>query len=108
MKKPILLAVAVFIAAMTSGRAADAKENWEKNCLKCHGADGKGDTKLGKKAGVKDLTDPKVQAGFTDEKAFKAVKEGVKDGDKVKMMPAEKLTDDEIKALVAFVRALKT
>jgi len=71
MKKPILLAVAVFITAMTSGRAADAKENWEKNCLKCHGADGKGDTKLGKKAGVKDLTDPKVQAGFTDEKAFK-------------------------------------
>ena len=39
--------------------------------------------------------------------AVKAIKEGVKDGDKVKMMPAEKLTDDEIKALVAFVRGLK-
>ncbi len=60
MKKTILLTLALFVAAMTSMRAADAKENWEKNCAKCHGADGKGDTKMGKKVGVKDYTDPKV------------------------------------------------
>ena len=69
-------------------RAGDAKENWEKNCAKCHGADGKGQTKMGQKVSVKDLTDAKVQAAFKDEDAFKALKEGLKDSDgKVRMKP---------------------
>ena len=105
MKKTILLTLALFVAAMTSMRAADAKENWEKNCAKCHGADGKGDTKMGKKVGVKDYTDPKVQAEMKDDQMFKSVKEGIKDGDKTKMKPAENLSDDDIKALIAYVRA---
>src|SRR6266540_6735592 len=105
MKKTTLLAIAVFIALTSSLRAADAKELWEKNCLKCHGADGKGDTKMGKKVGVKDYTDPKVQAEMKEDKMFKSLKEGIKDGDKTKMKPVENLSDDEIKALVAYVRA---
>ena len=56
---------------------------------------------------VKDMTDAKVQAAFTDEKAFKAIKEGIKDGDKTRMKPAEDMSDDDIKALVAYVRAFK-
>ena len=88
--------------------AADAKENWEKHCAKCHGPDGKGDTKMGKKAGAKDYTDPKVQAAVTDEAAFKAIKEGLKDKEgKVAMKPVENLTDEEIKALVAHMRKFK-
>lgn len=88
--------------------AGDIGPTWEKSCQKCHGPDGKGDTKMGKKMEVKDLTDGKYQATFTDEQAFKAIKEGIKDGDKTKMKPAEGLTDDDIKALVAKVRAYKT
>jgi hypothetical protein len=43
-----------------------------------------------------------------DDQAFKAVKEGIKDSEgKIKMKPAENLTDDEIKALVGLVRTLK-
>ena len=42
--------------------AADAKSNWDDNCAKCHGADGKGDTKMGHKLDIKDFTDAKVQA----------------------------------------------
>jgi cytochrome c6 len=99
--------VAITLSA-SLGHAADVKENWEKNCQKCHGADGKGDTKMGKKAGVKDYTDPKVQEAMKDDEAFKAVKEGlVKDGKKQMDAYAEKLTDDEIKALVAHVRTFK-
>ena len=94
-------------AAVTSLSAADVKENYEKQCLKCHGADGKAQTKMGVKAGAKDFTDPKVQAEFKDDKMFKGIKEGIKDGDKVKMKPAEGLSDDEIKALVAYVKTLK-
>jgi cytochrome c553 len=96
------------LAATATTRAADVKENWEKQCLKCHGADGKGDTKMGKKLGIKDHSDAKVQAEMKDADAFKAIKEGLKDKEgKTLMKAAENLTDDQIKALVAYVRSLK-
>lgn len=104
MKTKIILA-ALALAASTAVVSADASETWEKSCQKCHGADGKGQTKMGQKMGVKDLTDAKYQATFKDEDAFKAIKEGIKDGDKTKMKPAEGVSDDDIKALVAKVRA---
>ena len=92
---------------VVSASAADVKENWDKSCKKCHGADGKGDTTIGKKLEIKDLTDAKVQASLKDDAMFKAIKEGVKDGDKVRMKAAEGLSDEEIKAMVAYVRTLK-
>lgn len=109
MKKLLVLAVVVSMAAALSAKAADAKENWAKHCVKCHGEDGKGDTKMGKKAGCKDLTDAKVQASKTDDQVAKAIKEGIKDGDKtlMKSYGEEGLSDDEIKGLVAHVRSLK-
>src|SRR5205823_10882808 len=107
-KNTILLAVALSIAAMTSMRAADVKENWERNCQKCHGADGKGQTKMGRQSGVKDYTDPKVQAELKDENAVKIIKEGIVEKDKKKMDPyKDKLTDEEIKALIAYIRTFK-
>ncbi len=108
MKKLALLFVAAALATAFTAKAADVKENWKNNCAKCHGEDGKGDTKMGKKAGVKDFTDAKVQADIKDDKAFKSIKEGVKEGDKTLMQGyGEKLSDDEIKALVAHVRSFK-
>jgi cytochrome c553 len=108
MKKIIAVVIALGFGAALSVSAADAKENWEKHCAKCHGADGKGQTKMGQKLGIKDYTDAKVQEGFTDDQAFKAIKEGLKDKDgKTLMKAAEGLSDDEIKALVKFVREFK-
>src|ERR1043165_10246284 len=99
MKKILLLTVAL-AATVWSASAADVKETWERACAKCHGPDGKGDTKMGKKLEIKDLTDAKTQAAFKDEDMAKAIKEGVKDGDKTKMKAAEGLNDADIKGLV--------
>jgi len=108
MKHLIPILIAALALSVSSTRAADVKETYEKNCTKCHGPDGKGDTKMGKKVNVKDLTDAKIQGEFTDEQAFKTIKEGKKDKeDKVLMKPIESATDDEIKALVAFARTFK-
>ena len=108
MKNLSTILVAAVALSVSSALAGDVKEIYEKNCTKCHGADGKGDTKMGKKVGVKDLTDAKIQAEFTDEQAFKTIKEGKKDKeDKVLMKPIEGATDDEIKALVANARSFK-
>ena len=107
--KTTILLAALFGLGMTLAQAEDAKVIWDKQCAKCHGADGKGQTKMGQKLGIKDMTDAKVQAELTDEKAFKTIKEGMKDkDDKTLMKPAEGISDDEIKALVAQVRKFKT
>ncbi len=107
MKKLIVCSLALLAAGAVSVRAADAKELWEKNCTKCHGEDGKGKTKMGEKLGMKDYTDAKVQADLKDDQMMKAIKEGVKDGDKTKMKAFGDLSDDEVKALVAHIRAFK-
>jgi len=62
MKKISLLITILFVVTISNGLAATVKENWEKHCQKCHGADGKGQTKMGRQSGAKDYTDPKVQA----------------------------------------------
>ena len=101
------MTIAACAAMLVSASAADVKENWDTKCKGCHGPDGKGDTKMGKKLEIKDFTDAKVQASFKDEDMLKAIKEGVKDGDKTRMKAVEGLSDDEMKALVAYVRAFK-
>jgi cytochrome c6 len=108
MKIPKLLLTTLALVATTAALlAADADANWDKSCKSCHGADGKGDTTMGKKLEIKDFTDAKVQAAFTDAQLTKSIKEGVKDADKTKMKAYTDLTDDEIKALVAKVRGFK-
>ena len=100
---PLLLLGAVLIAAPVA-------ENWENHCTKCHGADGKGQTKAGKKLSVRDYTDPKVQAEMKDPEMIKATADGVFDkGGKEKMKAyKDELSADEIKELVAYIRKFKT
>lgn len=106
--KAAILTTAFIIASLGSVSAGDANETWGKSCAKCHGEDGKGQTKMGQKLGIKDYTDAKVQADLKDEEAFKAIKEGLKDKeDKTLMKAAEGLSDEEIKALVQHVRSFK-
>lgn len=104
--RAVALALGLFAGVSQAG---DVAENWGKHCASCHGKDGKGETKAGRKADVKDLTDAAYQGTFTDEQMFKDLKEGLKDkSGKEKMKPfASKLTAEEIKALGAHVRKLK-
>ena len=104
---PCLLAAALGCAAL-SAYGADAAANWTDHCSKCHGPDGRGDTKMGHKLHIADFTDAEVQAKFTDADAVKAVKEGVKSPEgKLEMKPIEGLNDEEIQALVKYVRAFQ-
>jgi len=107
MKK--LIAIGTFITVATfSVYAGDAKTLYEEQCAKCHGSDGKGDTKMGKKLGAKDYTDTKVHDGLTDEAAFKAIKDGFKDKEgKVLMKPSEGVSDEDIKGMVRHMRSFK-
>ena len=81
---------------------------FQNNCAKCHGKDGKGNTPTGKKLHVKDYTDAKVQASMTDADMTKIIKEGKKEGDATKMKAYSELSDADVKALVAYIRAFKS
>lgn len=108
MKNLLILTIGLLTAGFLAAQAADAKENWEKHCAKCHGTDGKGQTNMGKKLKVKDYTDPKVQAEMKDEDIIKLTKEGKKEGDKTLMKGyADVLSEQEIKDMVGYVRKFK-
>jgi mono/diheme cytochrome c family protein len=108
MKKIVPIAIAALALSANSLLAGDAKALYEDQCAKCHGSDGKGQTKMGQKMNAKDYTDATVQANLKDEAAIKAIKEGLKDKEgKTLMKPTEGVSDDDIKGLVAYMRAFK-
>jgi cytochrome c6 len=80
----------------------DGATLFKAKCAACHGADGKGDTSMGKSMKLRDLGSDDVQkqtdAELTDITANGKGK-----------MPAYKgkLTDDQIKQLVGYIRSLK-
>ncbi len=79
----------------------DYKKIFEYECQKCHERYGNG-TKRGKKLGVPDFTDAEWQTSVTDEHLIASITIGKK------KMPAQKhkLSQEEIKALVRYVRIL--
>jgi len=103
-----MIAGAGFLAAAALVHAAPAADNWDNNCTKCHGADGKGQTKVGKKLNLKDYTDAKVQAAMKDGDIVKAITDGVSDNGKEKMKSFKAdLSPAEIQDLVAYIRKFK-
>jgi cytochrome c oxidase cbb3-type subunit 3 len=106
----LILCVAQIVFFDSSSRAsssagpsvADAGAVFAARCVKCHGADGKGVEKY-KKQGQKDFTDAAWQKSRTDAQLTESINNGKGD-----FMPAwkGKLSADEIKGLVGYVRAL--
>lgn len=106
--KRILLLLAGLTGLTVAAYAFDPATAWTDQCAKCHGKTGQGDTKMGKKLNIKDYSDATVQVGFTDDEAFKAIKEGTKDkSGKVRMKAVEGMSDADIKAMVTYFRGLK-
>lgn len=105
----LLLASAAIAVGTVLAPAAPVAENWENHCTKCHGDDGKGQTKAGKKLQVKDYTDAKVQADMKDAEMIKATSDGIFDKAGKEKMKAYKdeLSAAEIKELVAYIRKFK-
>ena len=94
-------AIAVVFVLSLPAHAQNASEAlYKSKCAACHGADGSGSA-TGKKMGAHDFTTADVQ-GMSDADLATIITNGKN------KMPAYKgkLTDDQIKGLVAYIRGL--
>ncbi len=116
--KPIffIMLLVAFTAAFPNFRAAtppttnpgalpavNAEQLYEKQCASCHGKDGRAKTIKGKFKHARNLTDAEWQEKVSDERIFNSINNGKE------KMPAygKKLSQEQIEALVTYVRAFK-
>jgi mono/diheme cytochrome c family protein len=83
--------------------AADAGTIYNRQCVSCHGRDGRGRTRKGRQTHARDMTSASWQDDVSDERLFNSISNGRG------KMPAfrKKITENDIDALVAHVRRLR-
>ena len=102
----LITTVATALAASANGPLLPAAQIYRRNCISCHGSDGKSKTSKGRFSHARDLTDAQWQDDVSDERIFNSIMNGrnVRGN-----MPAfsDKLKDRDVDSLVGFVRGLK-
>lgn len=92
------------VAKLPANKAREAKTLFKQNCVKCHGVDGLGDTTDGEILGTPDFTDSKWQEKSDDRRLLDSITHG-----RGQMPPFEKkLSKEQVKILLAHVRAFKS
>ena len=91
------------VVPLPSSMPGDAKSIFNAQCARCHGRDGRAHTVRGRRAHARDMTEASWQNDVSDERLFNSISKG-----KGKM-PAygKKLSEDQIDALVQYVRQLR-
>ena len=86
--------------ARVRARKARAREIFDQRCARCHGRDGRGETRLGRMLEVPDFTDGAWWGGVSEERVKESISKGMGP------MPAfgRKLTRRDISSLAAYVR----
>jgi cytochrome c6 len=97
-----MVTLAMFVASVAAADAAPgAAETYKAKCASCHGADGSGQTTVGKSMKVRDLRSAEVQK-LTDSDLQKLIADG-----KGKMPGYKaKLSVADISSLVAYIRGM--
>jgi cbb3-type cytochrome c oxidase subunit III len=88
---------------VSAAKAKNVKKLFKQNCVKCHGADGAGETTFGQIAGAADFTDSDWQKRVDDQRLVNSITYGRG------QMPSfdKKFSKEQIKSLVSYVRAFK-
>lgn len=106
MSRTLALACALAITGLAGLAAAadapaDGTKLYEANCVKCHGADGHGDTSMGKAMKAKSLVDPKWAAADSADAVVSAFRANTKH-----KSVASKVSDDDLRAIAVHIREL--
>ena len=106
MNNSVLTMSLVFVALPLFGQTDDkqtgkGRDVFAEYCIGCHGSDGRAETDMSKKVGAADLTSDAVQQQ-SDSHLRTVIKEG-----KGKMPSfSQKLSDNEISSVLAYVRQM--
>ena len=100
--RAVILLAALLVMLMGASFAQDSAALWKSKCAMCHGADGVGNTPVGKSMGIKDLASPDIQAK-SDAVLAGLISNGIN------KMPAFKsqLNQAQIDGLAKFIHTLK-
>ncbi len=90
-------------AVSSSEAATNGAQLYGRQCVKCHGKDGRAKGIRGKLSGARNLSDAAWQERVTDERIFNVISNGKG------RMPTfgKKLSETEIDSLVQYVRSLR-
>jgi cytochrome c6 len=100
--KAVITVLAIALMFSTWSFADGGADTFKAKCAMCHGADGKGDTGMGKSLKLRDLGSADVQ-GQSDADLTGIITNG-----KGKMPKYDgKLTADQVKDVVKYIRTLK-
>ena len=107
--KATTFAAAGVLMLAVSAQAQEAKQAYDKQCATCHGPAGKGDGPAAKMLKPPPQDFSTALKGMSDADIAKVIKEGGKAVGKSASMPGygTKLSDDQIKALVALIKDMK-
>jgi cytochrome c6 len=98
----LLVGMASLMVPAIASAQGKGQDTFKAKCAMCHGADGSGNTTMGKSMGLKDLGSPAIQ-GMSDADLAAVVSNG-----KGKMPGYKgKLTDAQISDVVSYIRTLK-
>jgi mono/diheme cytochrome c family protein len=97
----VLVAAAVCLLSAPAEAQSAGEKVYKAKCASCHAADGSGSTPVGKALKARPFCSPEVKKE-TDAEMTEIIVKG-----KNKMPPYDKkLTEDEIKDVVAYIRSL--
>ncbi|RMD81737.1 MAG: cytochrome c [Candidatus Dadabacteria bacterium] len=109
MKPVAIFALAALVLAVAStASAATAEENYRTHCLKCHGVSGRGDGPAADVLDVPagDFTDCEHMNQVSDDYLLTIIRNGGEAVGRSSQMPgAAKIPEEEIPALVEYVRS---
>ena len=99
---PVTLLFLFFATAAVLAQSNSGETTFRSNCAMCHGIDGSGNTPAGKHFGTPDLRGAKAK-GLTDVQ----IKQVIADGRKTMPAYGKRLSADQIKELVQYIRELQ-
>ena len=100
------LALVMAFSLTLTAHAEDVADVWKAKCKSCHGVDGKAKTKMGQKESIDDFSQPAWQKAESDAKIRQVITEGSSRNSKMKAYK-DKLTPEQIDALVGYIRTMK-
>lgn len=102
------LTAGILLFAPLFSFGGDAAVLWADACARCHGEDGRGRTKPGRRLKIKDLTSPAIQQRLSERRIVETITEGKFRDDGEEQMPSfrGKLTDEEMRTLATYVKEL--